>query len=65
LSQIAQPSLNVEDFTCVVNQYAIAPSLLHEEQIGHYTNGDASSIAPVLNVEDFTRLLKACATGCP
>jgi hypothetical protein len=59
------PILNVEDFTCFINNFASASLLPHEEQITHYANCDNSTTAPVLNVEDFTCFINAFAAGCP
>jgi agmatine deiminase len=59
------PVLNVDDFTCFINQFAIAQSLPPAEQITHYANCDASTIAPVLNVDDFTCFINRFALGCP
>jgi FtsP/CotA-like multicopper oxidase with cupredoxin domain/plastocyanin len=58
------PVLNVDDFTCFINQFALAQSLPHLQQIGHYANCDGSTIAPVLNVDDFTCFINEFATGC-
>jgi hypothetical protein len=59
------PILNVEDFTCFINQFAGASLLPHEEQVIHYANCDGSTTAPVLNVEDFICFINAFAAGCP
>jgi hypothetical protein len=61
----AHPVLNVDDFTCFVNEFAAAQSLPPAQQVGHYANCDGSSVAPVLNVDDFTCFINAFATGCP
>jgi hypothetical protein len=50
------PVLNVQDFTCFLQQYAGASP---------YANCDASTTAPVLNVQDFTCFLQKFAAGCP
>jgi hypothetical protein len=60
-----EPILNVDDFTCFINQYASAQSLPHEQQVTHYSNCDGSTIAPVLNVDDFTCFINQYAQGCP
>jgi hypothetical protein len=60
-----QPILNVDDFSCFINEYAQAQSLPHAQQIGHYTNCDNSTNAPVLNVDDFTCFINRFAAGCP
>jgi hypothetical protein len=58
------PILNVEDFTCFINEFAAAQSLPHEQQLTHYANCDQSTTAPVLNVEDFTCFINQFAQGC-
>jgi uncharacterized membrane protein len=58
------PILNVEDFTCFINAFAMGQSLPPAQQVGHYSNCDGSTISPVLNVEDFTCFINAFATGC-
>jgi hypothetical protein len=60
-----EPVLNVDDFTCFINNYAQAQSLPHAQQIEHYANCDGSTIAPALNVDDFTCFINAYAQGCP
>jgi DNA-binding beta-propeller fold protein YncE len=59
------PVLNVEDFTCFINQFAAAQGLPHEQQVMHYANCDQSTIPPVLNVEDFTCFINRFSAGCP
>jgi hypothetical protein len=59
------PILNVEDFTCFINEFAAAQALPHEQQLTHYANCDNSTTAPVLNVEDFTCFINRFAAGCP
>jgi hypothetical protein len=59
------PILNVEDFTCFINEFAAAQTLPHEQQLTHYANCDQSSTPPVLNVEDFTCFINRFAQGCP
>jgi hypothetical protein len=59
------PILNVEDFTCFINNFAAASLLTHQEQLNHYANCDNSTTAPVLNVEDFTCFINEFAAGCP
>jgi hypothetical protein len=61
----APPILNVDDFTCFINTFAVGQSLPHAQQIGHYANCDGSSTAPVLNVDDFTCFINQFAQGCP
>jgi hypothetical protein len=60
-----EPVLNVEDFTCFINEFAQAIGLPTQQQIGHYANCDHSTTEPVLNVEDFTCFISAFAQGCP
>jgi hypothetical protein len=59
------PVLNVDDFTCFINQYAQGQGLPHSQQLSHYANCDGSTIAPVLNVDDFTCFINQFALGCP
>jgi hypothetical protein len=59
------PILNVEDFTCFINEFAAASQLPHEQQLTHYANCDQSTTPPVLNVEDFTCFINQFAQGCP
>jgi hypothetical protein len=59
------PILNVDDFTCFINEFAAAQTLPHEQQISSYANCDGSTIAPALNVDDFTCFINAFAQGCP
>jgi hypothetical protein len=59
------PILNVEDFTCFINEFAAATALPHEQQLTHYANCDSSTTPPVLNVEDFTCFINRFAQGCP
>ncbi|MBL9031750.1 MAG: hypothetical protein JNM80_08580 [Phycisphaerae bacterium] len=49
------PVLNVNDFTCFLNEFAAGNS---------YANCDGSTTPPVLNVNDFTCFLNAFAAGC-
>jgi hypothetical protein len=58
------PVLNVDDFTCFINQFARARVLPHEEQVGHYANCDGSTVAPVMNVDDFLCFINRFAAGC-
>jgi hypothetical protein len=50
------PVLNVQDFTCFLQQYAASNA---------YANCDGSTVAPTLNVQDFTCFLQRYAAGCP
>jgi uncharacterized membrane protein len=59
------PVLNVDDFTCFINQFAAAAALPHAQQLTHYANCDGSTIAPALNVDDFTCFINRFAQGCP
>jgi hypothetical protein len=59
------PILNVDDFTCFINEFATAQFLPHQQQVAHYANCDGSTVAPVLNVDDFTCFINAFAAGCP
>jgi hypothetical protein len=59
-----QPVLNVDDFTCFINQYAAGASLAAAAQVGHYANCDGSTVAPALNVDDFTCFINRYAAGC-
>jgi catechol 2,3-dioxygenase-like lactoylglutathione lyase family enzyme len=59
------PVLNVEDFTCFINQFAAAQALPYQQQLDHYANCDQSTTPPVLNVEDFSCFINRFAAGCP
>jgi hypothetical protein len=59
-----EPILNVDDFTCFINEFAAAQGLTHEEQMASYANCDGSTLAPVLNVDDFTCFINLFAAGC-
>jgi hypothetical protein len=59
------PILNVEDFSCFINEFAAAQNLPHQQQLTHYANCDQSTTPPVLNVEDFSCFINKFATGCP
>jgi hypothetical protein len=52
----AAPVLNVADFTCFLQGFAVADP---------YANCDGSTALPVLNVADFTCFLQKFAAGCP
>jgi hypothetical protein len=58
------PVLNVDDFTCFINQYASAQTLPAAQQVTSYANCDGSTIQPVLNVDDFTCFINRYASGC-
>jgi hypothetical protein len=58
------PYLNIDDFTCFINQFAGGQSLPFQQQLGHRANCDQSTIAPVLNVDDFTCFINTYAGGC-
>jgi choice-of-anchor B domain-containing protein len=64
-SSYVQPILNVEDFSCFINQFAQAQSLPPAQQLAHYANCDQSTTPPVLNVEDFSCFINRFAAGCP
>jgi hypothetical protein len=59
------PVLNIDDFTCFINQFALAQNLPHEQQVPHYANCDGSQTAPALNIDDFTCFINQFALGCP
>jgi hypothetical protein len=61
----APPVLNVDDFTCFINQFALAQTLPPEQQATHYANCDGSLTSPVLNIDDFTCFINQFALGCP
>jgi hypothetical protein len=61
---LVEPILNVDDFTCFINEFAAASNLPHAQQVSHYANCDQSLIMPVLNVDDFTCFINAFAQGC-
>jgi uncharacterized membrane protein len=52
---LADPALNVQDFTCFFQKFAQGAS---------YANCDGSTAPPVLNVQDFTCFLQKFAAGC-
>jgi hypothetical protein len=58
------PILNVEDFSCFINEFAAAQALPPQQQFDHYANCDESTTPPVLNVEDFTCFINRFAQGC-
>lgn len=58
------PVLNVDDFTCFINQFAIGQSMPHHMQVSHYANCDGSTSPPALNVDDFTCFINIFASGC-
>jgi hypothetical protein len=60
-----EPVLNVDDFTCFINEFAAAQGLPHEQQVSSYANCDGSQTAPALNVDDFTCFINQYAQGCP
>jgi hypothetical protein len=60
----SEPVLNVDDFTCFINEYAAALGLPHAAQVEHYANCDNSTTAPALNVDDFTCFINNFAMGC-
>jgi hypothetical protein len=58
------PVLNVDDFTCFINAFAIGQTLPHAQQVTAYANCDGSTTAPALNVDDFTCFINGYALGC-
>jgi trimeric autotransporter adhesin len=60
----AMPILNIDDFTCFINEFGAAQSLPHLQQVEHYANCDQSMIAPVLNIDDFSCFINLFAQGC-
>jgi endonuclease/exonuclease/phosphatase family metal-dependent hydrolase len=61
----AQPVLNIDDFTCFINAFALAQTLPPALQATSYANCDQSTAQPVLNIEDFMCFVNAYALGCP
>jgi uncharacterized membrane protein len=61
----AAPILNIDDFTCFINEFAAAGALPPAQQVEHYVNCDNSTAAPVLNIDDFTCFINSFAAGCP
>jgi probable HAF family extracellular repeat protein len=61
----SSPILNIDDFTCFINQFAAAAALPHAQQLTHYANCDGSTTAPALNIDDFTCFINRFAQGCP
>jgi hypothetical protein len=59
-----EPILNVDDFTCFINEFASAQGLPHAQQVTAYANCDQSTTAPALNVDDFTCFINQYAQGC-
>jgi hypothetical protein len=59
------PILNVDDFTCFINAFALGQSLPPSQQVASYANCDGSTVEPVLNVDDFTCFINEFAMGCP
>jgi hypothetical protein len=60
-----EPILNVDDFTCFINEYATSQTLPPSQQVAAYANCDGSTVEPVLNVDDFTCFINRYAQGCP
>jgi hypothetical protein len=60
----AAPILNIDDFTCFINEFAAAGALPPAQQVEHYVNCDNSTAAPVLNIDDFTCFINSFAAGC-
>jgi hypothetical protein len=63
------PILNIDDFTCFINEFALAmsqlPTLSQPMQWMQYANCDGSTTAPILNIDDFTCFINEFARGCP
>lgn len=59
------PILNIDDFTCFINEYATALALPPGQQVTAYANCDQSTTPPVVNIDDFTCFIMAYAQGCP
>jgi trimeric autotransporter adhesin len=57
--------LDVADFACFIAMFTEVHGWQRHNQLGHYTNCDGSTIAPVLNVDDFTCFINHYAQGCP
>jgi hypothetical protein len=55
-SSSVPPVLNINDFTCFLQKFALGDS---------YANCDGSTTVPILNVADFTCFLNRFAAGCP
>jgi trimeric autotransporter adhesin len=64
-SSTVAPILNVDDFTCFINEFASSSSLPPQQQLSSYANCDESFIEPILNVDDFTCFINNFAQGCP
>jgi probable HAF family extracellular repeat protein len=60
----AAPMLNINDFACFLNAFAVGQSLPPAEQLASYANCDHSTIAPVLNILDFQCFINRFAVGC-
>jgi spore coat protein A, manganese oxidase len=54
-SSTVEPVLNIDDFTCFVNQFALG---------NPYANCDGSTVEPILNVDDFMCFINQFALGC-
>jgi trimeric autotransporter adhesin len=63
-SSTTAPILNVDDFSCFINQFGAALTLPHNQQVTHYANCDGSTAAPVLNIDDFTCFINEFSVGC-
>jgi subtilisin-like proprotein convertase family protein len=59
-----EPVLNVDDFTCFINEFASAQGLPPNQQQTSYANCDGSTVEPMLNVDDFTCFINEFAAGC-
>jgi murein tripeptide amidase MpaA len=59
-----EPVLNIDDFACFINSFALAQALPHEQQVTSYANCDGSTVEPALNIDDFACFINAFALGC-
>jgi hypothetical protein len=58
------PTLNIDDFTCFIDEFAAALALPPLHQVIHHANCDRSTSLPILNVDDFTCFINEFALGC-
>lgn len=59
------PALNVNDFICFMNRFAVGLALPPAEQLADFANCDGSTTPPVLNVNDYVCFNNRFASGCP
>jgi hypothetical protein len=62
---LAEPRLNVNDFTCFITRFNQGLARPQAEQVFHYANCDGSTSAPVLTIDDFICFINRFAAGCP